>query len=139
MYTFFMFYIRTKSLQKYGSLIYLLYTVLAASPLEDRIVMSTILHITFQRNKKIFFPGALFLGKVKFPSSEIVINIPWTFTLKENFIGPAVSEILYYKHTDRQILYYFYMRVLTLFKIKKFKLTQLPIILSTITKNICNL
>ena len=52
------------------------------------------------------FTCAISLRKVQVPSPILVINLPWTyksFTVKENHLGPAASEILIYIQTHKYI------------------------------------
>ena len=47
-----------------------------------------------------FFSRAISLGRVVLLTPKIVLNLPRTY--EENHIDSAVSEILWYKQTDRQ-------------------------------------
>ena len=52
------------------------------------------------------------LGRVAVPFPKMVINLTWTYTVKKNHIGSAVSEILWYKQTDRLRSCYIYISIL---------------------------
>ena len=73
--------------------------------------------------KKIFNFFVISFGRVVVPSPKIVRTFPGhmrIYPVKENPIGSAVSEILWYRHTDRhtdrQTSCYFNIRIWGIFK-----------------------
>ena len=72
-------------------------------------------YVAFKKKKySIFFVILFYLRRVVVPYRKTVINIPKpmrSYPVKENQIGSAVSEILRYKHTDKQTSCYFIIRI----------------------------
>ena len=54
----------------------------------------------------IFFPGAISLGSVEFPSTKIVINLPWRII---NICSAVCQDLKLERQLDRQTCCYFYV------------------------------
>ena len=65
----------------------------------------------FLKGRVGVFLGRFLLGGWRYlPPKSLYQRHIRSFTIKENHIGPVVSEILRYKHTDRQTSCYFYIK-----------------------------
>ena len=69
----------------------------------------------------VFFPSEISLGRMVIRSPIIVLNLHEhmkIYTIKENHIGPAASEILLYRQTDSHTSCYFSIKDCTCIKSK---------------------